>query len=303
MELLLFRGEGPTPFDPSLDPPGAPCIRGVMDMRGSARLFLVGAGVDLRAGDRVFLLAPHGDVHVLASSAVQAAAAQRAERARGVLAANLGTAITCVCGRGVGLGDEVVVARRGGGRVVGLLVVALASRAGGAFGLWSRRCEGGRLGSRSARAPAVGPGEDRPRGDAADVVIRATGDPAEIDRAIARAGRETEDCAGVVLWGARTHPVWGPRFIGRRLKLCASQVSVIPPERALQVGRGAAFELVRSIARRRAARSALYDPPPVPFEDAAALYAELDANPGTRLQSVASPYAPPHAALGVVDRE
>jgi 2-desacetyl-2-hydroxyethyl bacteriochlorophyllide A dehydrogenase len=278
-ELLLFRGEGPVPFDPSLDPPGAPTYPRRYGYAWVGEVVSAGAGVDLEAGDRVFALAPHGDIHVLASEAVRRLpSGVPSERA--VLAANLETAITCVWDAGVGLGDEVVVL---GGGVVGLLIVALASRAGARVRLVEpsarRREVGMALGAESALAPD----EDRPRAGA-DVVIGATGDPAEIDRAVAHAGRE----AMITLasfYGARTYPVaLGADFHRRRLRLRASQVSVVPPDRAPRWDTARRFGLVRSLLED-ARLDRLIDPP-VPFEDAPALYAELASDPGSRLQSV-----------------
>lgn len=293
-ELLLFRGEGPTPFDPSLDPPDAPTYPRRYGYAWVGEVVSAGAGVDLRAGDRVFALAPHGEVHVLASSAVRRLP-HSVPSERAVLAANLETAITCVWDAGVGLGDEVVVL---GGGVVGLLVVALASRAGGRVRLVEPSPRRREVGIALGAGSAAGPDEDRPRGDA-DVVIGATGHPAEIDRAIAHAGREARITLAS-FYGARTHPVTlGAAFHRKRLKLHSSQVSAIPPDRAPRWDAARRFELVRSL---------LEDPrldrlldPPVPFEDAATLYADLDRDPGARLQSVLR-YGPPKARQGAVDR-
>ncbi|WP_437574256.1 zinc-dependent alcohol dehydrogenase [Sorangium sp. So ce887] len=278
-ELLLFRGEGPTPFDPSLDAPGAPTYPRRYGYAWVGEVVARGEGAALGLGDRVFALAPHGDLHLLGPGAARALP-RSIPGERAVLAANLETAITCVWDAGVGLGDAVVVL---GGGVVGLLVVALARRAGAAVRLIEpserRRLAGLALGA----AAAIRPEDDRPCGDA-DVVIAATGDPGELDRAIAHAAREATVTVAS-FYGARTSPVaLGAEFHRRRLRLRASQVSTIPPERAPRWDHARRFALVRALLED-AALDALLDPP-VPFDAAPSVYAELAAAPGARLQTV-----------------
>lgn len=284
-ELLLYRGEGPTPFDPSLDPPGAPTYPRRYGYAWVGEVSAAGEGTTLVEGDRVFALAPHGDVHALREAAARPLpCAVPSERA--VLAANLETAITCVWDAGIGVGDEVVVL---GGGVVGLLVVMVASRGGARVRLVEpspRRREAGRaLGAHLA----IDPGEDRPRGDA-DVVIGATGDPAEIDRAVEHAGRE----ARIVIasfYGARRSPVaLGAEFHRRRLTLRATQVSVIPPDRAPRWDAARRFSLVCALLEDDRLDRLLG--PAVPFEEAPALYARLDEEPGAAIQSLLR-YGPP----------
>ncbi|MGK4003184.1 zinc-binding dehydrogenase [Sorangium sp. So ce1036] len=279
-ELLLYRGEGPTPFDPSLDAPGAPTYPRRYGYAWVGEVVARGEGAAFAPGDRVFALAPHGDVHVLGPDAARGLPRSiPAERA--VLAANLETAVTCVWDAGVGLGDVVVVL---GGGVVGLLVVALARRAGAAEVRLVEPSERRRqAGLALGAAAAARPEDDRPRGDA-DVVIAATGDPAELDRAIAHAGREATVTVAS-FYGARTSPVaLGAEFHRRRLRLRASQVSTLPPERAPRWDPARRFALVRALLED-AALDALLDPP-VPLDAAPRLYAALAAEPGARLLSV-----------------
>jgi 2-desacetyl-2-hydroxyethyl bacteriochlorophyllide A dehydrogenase len=291
-EMLLYRGEGPIPFDPSLDAEGAPTYPRRYGYAWVGEVIAAGAGADIAPGERVFALAPHGDVHLLRRSAARPLPATIPSE-RAVLAANLETAVNCIWDAGIGLGDEVVVL---GGGVVGLLIVALACRAGARVRLVEpspRRREAGlALGARQA----VAPDEDRP--DArADVVIGATGDPAEIDRAVAHAGSE----ATIVIasfYGERRSPVaLGADFHRRRLRLRASQVSTLPAERAPRWDAARRFGLVLTL---------LEDPrldrlvdPPLPFHEAPAIYARLAADPGAGLQSVLR-YGPAPAAEGMV---
>lgn len=291
-EMLLYRGEGPTPFDPSLDPAGAPTYPRRYGYAWIGEVIEAGPGVDLAPGARVFSLAPHGDVHLLHRSAARPLPS-RIPSERAALAANLETAITCVWDAGIGLGDEVVVL---GGGVVGLLIVALASRSGARVLLVEPSPRRREAGLALGADRAVAPDQDRPDAGA-DVVIGATGDPAEIDRAVAHAGRE----ATLVLasfYGERRSPVaLGADFHRRRLRLRASQVSSIPAERAARWDAARRFALVCAL---------LEDPrldrlvdPPLPFDDAPAIYARLAADPGARLLTVLR-YAPAPAPEGMV---
>lgn len=278
-ELLLYRGEGPTPFDPSLDPPGAPTYPRRYGYAWVGFVAARGPGVDFEIGERVFALAPHGDLHILEG--------RRARRLppsipseRAVLAANLEAAITCVWDAGIGLGDEVVVL---GGGVVGLLVVALAGRAGARVRLIEPSAERREVGRALGAAEALSPDEDRPRAEA-DVVVGATGDPREIDRAIAHAGPEAT-IAISSFYGARTSSVaLGSDFHRRRLALRATQVSTIPPGRAPRWDAARRFGLVSSLLED-ARLDRLLDPP-ISFEDAPSVYARLDKEPGVGLLTV-----------------
>ncbi|HZU83054.1 MAG TPA: hypothetical protein VE987_09070, partial [Polyangiaceae bacterium] len=95
-ELLLYRGEGPTPFDPSLDEPGAPTYPRRYGYAWVGEVVAgPGAAADLPVGSRVFALAPHGDL-----CALDRGSARRLDPSvpapRAVLAASLETAVTCV---------------------------------------------------------------------------------------------------------------------------------------------------------------------------------------------------------------
>jgi threonine dehydrogenase-like Zn-dependent dehydrogenase len=124
-EMLLFKGEGPVPFDPSLDAPG----QATYPRRyGYAWVGEVceGSGAIAR-GARVFALAPHGDEH-LAEPGRFRLLPEQVPPPRAVLAANLETALTVVWDGAVALGDRVLVV---GGGVVGLLA-GYCARLGGA---------------------------------------------------------------------------------------------------------------------------------------------------------------------------
>jgi 2-desacetyl-2-hydroxyethyl bacteriochlorophyllide A dehydrogenase len=275
-ELLLYRGEGPTPFDPSLDPPGTPTYPRRYGYAWVGEV--VEGGEGLRPGARVFALAPHGDFHALDAAALRPLDAAIPPR-RAVLAANLETAINCVWDAGIRLGDAVVVL---GGGVVGLLVAKLSTSAGGRVRLVEpspqRRAAAQALGLRAAS-----PEDDVPRADA-DVVVEATGNPAVLDRAIAHAAFE-----GVVVvasfYGARTAPVaLGSDFHRRRLRLQSSQVSSLPPSRGARWTPARRFDLVRSLLLDDSLDVLVTDVHP--FSDAAGVYARLDRSPGDAIQTV-----------------
>ncbi len=278
-ELLLYRGEGPTPFDPSLDAPGAPTYPRRYGYAWVGEVVDGGPQVNgLSAGTRVFALAPHGDFHVIDVATARPIAPAIPPR-RAVLAASLETAVTCVWDAGVALGDVVVVL---GGGVIGLLVARLAASAGARVRLVEpsvrRRAMAQALG-----VAAVSSEQDVPRADA-DVVVEATGNPAALERAIAHAAHE----AVVVVasfYGARTAPVaLGSDFHRRRLRLQSSQVSALPASRTSRWTPARRFDLVHSLlldtsldALVTASRR---------FDDAPAVFEHLDRAPGDAIQTV-----------------
>jgi 2-desacetyl-2-hydroxyethyl bacteriochlorophyllide A dehydrogenase len=278
-ELLLYRGEGPTPFDPSFDLPGAPTYPRRYGYAWVGEIVGRGSLVDeLPEGTRVFALAPHGDMHVL-----DVASARPLDGAippsRAVLAANLETAITCVWDAGVSLGDRVVVL---GGGVVGLLIARLA-RSAGARVLLVEPSPRRRAVARALGADVASVDEDRPSAEA-DVVIEATGDPATLERAIAHAGHEAV-VAVVSFYGARTAPVpLGTDFHRRRLRLQSTQVSSLPASRGPRWSMARRFELVKTLLLDDTLDALLERP--CPFADAAAVYQRLDRAPGDAIQTV-----------------
>jgi len=282
-ELLLFRGEGPTPFDPSLDAPGAPTYPRRYGYSWVGEVIARGRSLNGTAapeiGTRVFALAPHGDLHALDAAAARPIPLA-IPAARAVLAANLETAVTSVWDSGASIGDEVVVL---GGGVVGLLTTWLAARAGASVRLVEPSARRRALGRALGAAAAVDPADDEPRAEA-DVVFEATGTPAALAWAIAHAA--TEALVVVVsFYGARSASVpLGADFHRRRIALRASQVSAVPATRAPRWTLARRFDLVRRL---------LQDPVldvlldiPVPFDDAPRAYARIDAAPGEGAQAV-----------------
>lgn len=279
-ELLLYRGEGPTPFDPSLDAPGAPTYP---RRYGYA---WVGEVVEsqctrLGLGARVFALAPHGEEHCLNAEQVQKLPPELPVE-RAVLAANLETAVNVAWDAGIALGDDVVVI---GGGVVGLLAGYAALR-GGASRVRllepsaRRRQAALALGFEQALAP------EQADGIVADVVIEASGNPACLDLAV-RMAREEAVIVVASFYGQRVAPVaLGSDFHRRRLTLRASQVSRLPASRGVGWSLARRFQLVTALLQS-AALDGLLDPA-VPFSEAPATYARLARAPGDSLQTLFS---------------
>src|SRR6266699_3876249 len=93
-ELLLYRGEGPTPFDPSLDASRAATYPRRYGYAWVGEVVACGVESRLACGDRVFALAPHGEEHSLRDADARALP-RDLPSTRGVLAASLETAVTC----------------------------------------------------------------------------------------------------------------------------------------------------------------------------------------------------------------
>jgi 2-desacetyl-2-hydroxyethyl bacteriochlorophyllide A dehydrogenase len=277
-ELLLYRGEGPSNFDSSLD---AGPTSGFPRRYGYS---WVGEIVDSRCdgiepGQRIFCLRPHGDVHVLEAGQFRVLP-PGVPSVRATLAANMETALNVVWDAAIALGDDVVVVGAG---IVGLLVVFLAKRAGACHihvvePSARRRAAAVALGADTA----VAPNEDEPHGSA-DVVVEATGDPANLDRAILHAGEEATVLMASFYGERRSTVGLGSDFHRRRLQLKASQVSRLPP------GKGARWNVDRRFER---VLDFLHDPRldevldlPVPFAQANALFARLAADSSSTLQA------------------
>lgn len=266
-ELLLFRGEGPRPFDPSLpDADDYPLRYGYAWV---GQIVQLGPGVDqAKLGRRVFALAPHAEEHVLGVDQVRLLPESiPAERA--TLAANVETALTCVWDAEVAVGERVLVF---GGGVVGLLTAWLLERSGASVVVVEpsetrRRAGGALLGSKArivARAPA----------DAdADRTVEATGHPAVLDDAIA-ATRLEGRIVVASFYGQRRSPLaLGDAFHRRRLTLRASQVSMIPPRLAPRWDHARRFALVAELLTEP--RLDELFGPPTPFARAEELFERL----------------------------
>jgi 2-desacetyl-2-hydroxyethyl bacteriochlorophyllide A dehydrogenase len=278
-ELLLFKGEGPTPFDPSLDVPGAPTyprrygyawVGEVLESRSEQHA----------VGARVFALSPHGDESVCDGARARALPDEVPSR-RAVLAANLETAVNVVWDAEITLGDDVVIL---GGGVVGALVGWLSKQCGARR---VRVVEPSAVRRRAALSLGVDealPPEAGGPTALADVVVEASGDPTCLARAIATT-REEGTVVVASFYGARVAEVpLGAEFHRRRLTLRASQVSRIAPKRSVGWSFERRFSLVADLLRNPAL-DALFSPS-IPFSAAPAAYAELSRAPADALQIV-----------------
>jgi threonine dehydrogenase-like Zn-dependent dehydrogenase len=277
--MLLYRGEGPELFDPSLASSSASAATGAGTRSTYPTRYgyawvgeVVACGKDarLREGTRVFALAPHGSAHVLEGDAVRALP-EDFSATRAVLAANLETAVTCAWDANVSLGDDVVVL---GGGVVGILSAWLLAQSGATVTL-VERSEKRRAAARALVRSAMIESDATPDGSA-DVVIEATGHPSTLDSAVAWARPEARIVVAS-FYGTRRAPIdLGDAFHRRRLELRASQVSSIPPRLRERWSPARRWQLVLSLLHERALDALIAEP--TPFESAADLYASLDAD-------------------------
>jgi 2-desacetyl-2-hydroxyethyl bacteriochlorophyllide A dehydrogenase len=280
-ELLLYRGEGPNPFDPSLDAPGTPTYPRRYGYAWVGEITESRAD-DARVGTRIFALAPHGDEHTFGAGHVRPLPAS-IPALRATLAANLETAVTVIWDAELALGDSVVVV---GGGVVGLLCGWLARRAGADR---VRLVEPSMRRRQAAIAvgidEAVSPDEDDQRA-VEDVVIEATGDPASLDRAISHAARDARVVVASFYGERKSAVALGSAFHRRRIELKASQVSHIPPRKTARWTPARRFDLVLRLLEDERL-DALVEPP-VPFDEAPAAYARLSSDPGASVHTVFS---------------
>ncbi len=258
-ELLLYRGEGPTPFDPSLGTTTYPCRYGYA---------WVG---ETSAGTRVFALATHGDRHCLFPGHYHELP-KHIPATRAVLAANLETALTCAWDSEVVFGDRAVVFGAG---VVGTLTAWILMLSGAKVTVIEPR-EGRRACARELLGSGVNVIATTETAQA-DVVIEATGRPETLDAAI----RVATSGARVVVasfYGQRRAAVdLGDAFHRRRLTLVASQVSALPPRIAARFDVDRRFATVIELLGQPALDALVGAP--TPFERAPQLYEALDRDP------------------------
>ena len=193
---------------------------------GYASVGRVESGPAALQGRRVFCLHPHQDLYIVPVEAVTPLP-DAVSDARGVLAANMETAVNGLWDASPRLGDRIAVVGAG---VVGCLVAALAARLPGVrvelVDTDPRRAAiAARLGCAFA-APGQATGD-------ADLVIHASGTPEGLATALGLAGFEAT-VLEMSWYGDRMVPVpLGEAFHARRLTLRSSQVgSVATAQRA-----------------------------------------------------------------------
>jgi 2-desacetyl-2-hydroxyethyl bacteriochlorophyllide A dehydrogenase len=223
-------------------------------------------------GKAVFSLFPHQDRYVVPASAVVPLPNDLPEE-RGVLAANMETAVNVVWDAAPSVGDRVVVI---GGGVVGTLVAWLCRGIPGSEVLLvdidaARGDVAAALGvSFATRAPD---------GIDADVVVHASGSPAGLEAALAAAGHEA--CVVEASWfGNRSVPLpLGEAFHSRRLAIKSSQVGHLPPGRVPRWGHRRRLALALDLLRDE--RLDILISGESPFSDLPRVMKELsEAHPG-----------------------
>lgn len=176
-------------------------------------------------GRIVFALAPHQDLlQIEAAAATPVPATVPARRA--VLAANMETALNALWDSGASAGDRITVIGAG---LVGLLVARLAARLPGATVSVvdpdpSRRDVAEAFGARFAPDPD-------PQAREADVVLHASASAAGLAAALDCCGTEARLVELSWYGDAPVTVPLGGAFHARRLKLVASQVGALPPDR------------------------------------------------------------------------
>ena len=238
-EALVFRGEVPPSQSEAMRAPfqegdfpgpvkyGYASVGRVEEAPGSLPFFLP----PKVAGRIVFCLHPHQDLYWAPPEAVTFLPPHLPPE-RGILAANMETAVNAVWDAGPGPGDRIVVV---GGGVVGLLIAWLCRRIPGCE-VTVEDVNPLRKGVTEALGCLFSQGMEREAHEAddsgpADLVFHASGNPAGLVRALALAGQEAT-VMEVSWYGTRSVPLpLGEGFHSRRLTLKSSQVGQIPPHR------------------------------------------------------------------------
>lgn len=241
---------------------------------GYQNVGVVESGDPALDGRTVFTLFPHQTRFAVPAAAVHVLP-DGVPAARGVLAANLETAINGVWDAGIRLGDRIVVV---GGGAVGCLAAWLAARVPGCeVQLVDINAERSRV-AQSLGVDFAEPG--RVRADA-DVVLHASGTASGLRTALEAAALEATI---VELSWYGNQPVavpLGEAFHAKRLTLKSSQVGRLPPDRgALWTHRRRMALALRLLADHRL--DALISGES-PFEELPTVMAQLTSSPASVL--------------------
>jgi len=273
-ELLLYRGEGPTPFDPSLEAAGAPIYPRRYGYAWVGRVVELGAGAPAALlGARIFGLLPHGDEHVLPAERLLILP-DALPSPRATLIPQVETALTALWDAQVVFRQRVVVL---GGGLIGLLIARLAQQAGAAqVHLIEAQPTRRELAQRFGILLVNAPEEVNPKGDA-DIVFEVSGHPEQVDVAIEHCAQEASILV-VSFYGARVSPVQlGSTFHRRRLQLKSSQVSHVPPSLSPRWSHARRLHSVLRLLEDPVFDTLLSAPQP--FANASDVYAQLDERP------------------------
>ncbi len=277
-ETIVFRGEVPpsqyeamrAPFQEGCFPApvkyGYASVGIVEDTPAAKRSGLVGRPV--------FCLHPHQDVYVVPASAVTPLP-EEVPAARGVLAANLETAVNAVWDARPSAGDRIVVIGAG---VVGTLVAWLCRQIPGtSVALVDLKP------SRKAVADALGLTfrTDAPADGTADLVFNASGHPSGLVAALSAAGLEAT-IIEMSWFGTNTVPLpLGEAFHSRRLVIRSSQVGRIPSDRAARWDRQSRMRLAINLLKHQELDALITGESS--FEELPHVMARLSSDPGDTL--------------------
>lgn len=223
-EMLVFRGDVPASQYAVMRCPFQAGDFSFPIKYGYALVGRVEVGPDDLTGRDVFCLWPHQDHLIVAAEAV-IALPENVPSARGVLAANMETALNGIWDAAIGPGDRVCVV---GGGVVGLLVTYLAARIPGvAVTVVDPDAGKAKATAMLGGAFCTAPGDT---GDF-DIIIHASGNPVGLETALTLAGVEATIIELSWFGSRRVALPLGEAFHSRRLTIRSSQVGQIPPTR------------------------------------------------------------------------
>jgi 2-desacetyl-2-hydroxyethyl bacteriochlorophyllide A dehydrogenase len=211
------------------------------------------AGDPDRLGETVFVLYPHQSLYCVPAEAALPLP-EGVPAARGILAANMETALNGLWDGNASPGDHIAVV---GGGIIGLLVAHLAARIPG-----TKVTVVDVDPAREIRARALGAGfatpETAPQDQ--DLVFHASGHPAGLDTALSLAGLEARVVEMSWYGTAPVTATLGGAFHSRRLTLRSSQVGRVPADRQARWSYGRRLSTALSLLREPAL-DALISPP------------------------------------------
>lgn len=217
-EGILFSGTGPAAFDPSLDEPGQATYPRRYGYAWVGRVVTRGD----YCGALVFALAAHAEAHVLPLERMRLLP-PALPPARATLAAAMETALTAVWDAGLRFGETLLVIGAG---TIGVLIARIARASGVNVTVVEARSERHDAVRRLAGVSAFSSAGELTA--EYDVVIEATGDPDQVNVAIARCRFEGRVVVASFYGNKAGTIALGDRFHRRRLSLVSSQVSTIP---------------------------------------------------------------------------
>jgi 2-desacetyl-2-hydroxyethyl bacteriochlorophyllide A dehydrogenase len=253
-----------------------------------------GTGVaQFRTGDLVFAFAPHETAYVI-REAEAIPLPGRVEPLCGVFIPSMETAVNAVLDSNIKLGETVVVFGQG---VVGLFITQLMRWSGAGTivtvdALESRRRLSLEFGAdyafEPARADLARTVQEQTNGKGADLIVEASGSPLALDAALPLAAFQGQIL--VVSWYGtkRVALDLGEGFHRKRLSIKGSQVSFIDPALSPRWDKQRRMALVLRLLGELKRHVLLDATRIVPFEEAAAAYALIDAYPEEALQVVLS---------------